>query len=198
MLDMMRRLGLEQSTTLTEGWDTPSAILPNEQDLSADAALANLSFGQGDLMLTPLQAALLAGVAASGGNLLSPEVVLGYVDVNKTFVEKERRGGETVISSRTVNLLRDMMKRVVTDGTGIRAQGNVVNAAGKTGTAETGQRNSAGYPVVQSWFTGYFPADNPRYVITVFAEDAQNTDADTAKAVCEISNNLYKLKGNGD
>lgn len=197
ILRMMDRLGLNEGVVLTDGWETPAAVIPSEEDLSADAALANLSFGQGHLMLTPLQTALLAGVIASGGNLLAPEVVSGLVDSNKVVHEKEKRGGETVVSSRTVRLMRGMMRRVVTDGTGSRAQGNAVNIAGKTGTAETGQRNSMGYPVVQSWFVGYFPAEHPRYVVTILAEDAQNTEADTALAACEISNKVAELKRNG-
>jgi len=91
-----------------------------------------------------------------------------------------------------------MMRRVVTDGTGVRAQGENVSIAGKTGTAETGQVNSAGYPVVQSWFTGYFPAEQPKYIITVLAEDAQNTGADTLLLACEISNKVYENNRNGD
>ena len=90
-----------------------------------------------------------------------------------------------------------MMEKVVTEGTGIRGKSDFVTSAGKTGTAETGQRNSDDLPIVQSWFVGYFPTNYPRYVVTVFAEDAQNSGADTAKAFCEISNKLMLKQGNG-
>ena len=123
--------------------------------------------------MTPLQTTLLSGVIASGGNLLSPEVVLGLVDTNKSLQKTESRGGKTIVSARTVRIMKEMMRSVVTMGTGIRAQGDCIEIAGKTGTAETGQFNSSGRPVVQSWFTGYLPADHPKYVVTFLAEDAQ-------------------------
>ena len=198
MQEMMQKLGLYETTLLTNGWETPAAVIPKNEDLSADAALANLSFGQGELLLTPLQTTLLAGVVASGGNLLSPEVVLGIVDTNKSLLQTDSRGGKTIVSARTVRILREMMRSVVAEGTGMRAQGDYVTVAGKTGTAETGQYNASGQPVVQSWFTGYFPAENPKYVITFLAEDAQNSGTDASLAVCEFSNKLYKLKGNGN
>lgn len=197
MQDMMQKLGLYETTTLTNGWETSAAVIPKNEDLTADAALANLSFGQGELLLTPLQTTLLSGVIASGGNLLSPEVVLGLVDANKSLQKAESRGGKTIISARTVRIMREMMRCVVTVGTGIRAQGDCIEIAGKTGTAETGQFNSSGRPVVQSWFTGFLPADHPKYVVTFLAEDAQNLGTDASLAVCEFSNKLYKLKGNG-
>ena len=198
MLKMMQTLKLDESILLAREWETSAALLPNADDLSAEAALANVSFGQGDLMLTPLHATLLAGVIASGGNILSPSVVAGIIDGQGTIIEEAKREGKTVISAGTVRILRSMMRRVVTDGTGVRAQGENVSIAGKTGTAETGQVNSAGYPVVQSWFTGYFPAEQPKYIITVLAEDAQNTGADTLLLACEISNKVYENNRNGD
>jgi len=77
----------------------------------------------------------------------------------------------------------------VSDGTGSLAQPDVGNAAGKTGTAETGQRNN-GDAVVHSWFTGYYPAEDPQYVITVLVEDVPSDGASAAQIFCEISNNL--------
>lgn len=96
-----------------------------------------------------------------------------------------------MISEMTAKRLRKMMEQVVSVGTGKKAALQGVSSAGKTGTAETGQKNGD-TPVVQSWFTGYFPADNPQYVITVLAEDCENTGANASEVFCEISNNLIE------
>ena len=197
MLNMIHRIGLDSALSITDGWDAAAAVLPSRIDLSADAALANLSFGQGDLMLSPLHTTVLAGIVASGGNRLPPHVVSDVVDYNLNRQPIGYRGGETIVSAQTVRSLRSMMEKVVSDGTGIRGKSDFVTSAGKTGTAETGQRNADDLPIVQSWFVGYFPTNYPRYVVTVFAEDAQNSGADTAKAFCEISNKLTLKQGNG-
>lgn len=190
LLDMVERLGFRDEIRLADGITAPPAVLPHENDLTAAAALANLSFGQGKLLISPLHAARMTALMTANGTLLEIGAVLGLVKNNGDLEQFDERGGETVISSATVGHMRRMMEAVVTDGTGISAQPAYSTAAGKTGTAETGQVNESGIPVVQSWFTGYFPAEQPRYVVTVLAEDAQNTGNRATKVFCEISNKL--------
>lgn len=60
-----------------------------------------------------------------------------------------------------------MMKEVCLTGTGSGNQAHV-SIAGKTGSAE------AGGDVVHGWFTGFFPAEHPRFTVTVFAEDGKD------------------------
>ncbi len=189
LLDMAERLGLAESIDLADGMSAPSAVLPNEEDLTADAAVANLSFGQGKLLITPLHVAQFTASVASGGWLNTPYLVEGYVDKGGGTTPLDRRGGEMVLSSYAVTNLQEMMRLVVEQGTGKRAKPERSDAAGKTGTAQTGQRNN-GQPVIQNWFTGYFPTENPAYVITIVAEDAQNSGGDAVGLFCEISNNL--------
>ena len=114
---------------------------------------------------------------------------MGTVDEagNKELLQKGR--GEQVISPTTALAIRWMMEQVVLSGTGTSAQPDTQPAAGKTGTAETGQYNDAS-PVIQSWFTGYYPADNPQYVITILAEDAEHYGSDTQGLFREICNLL--------
>ena len=115
--------------------------------------------------------------------------VLGIVDEEGNLLNQNAEVGETVISARSILQLRRMMEKVVSEGTGVRAQPNQVSAAGKTGTAETGQLNNLS-AVTHSWFTGYYPADSPQYVITVLVEDWQTTEKSAAELFCEIINNL--------
>ena len=163
-------------------------MLPTINKLAAPAALANFSFGQGELLASPLQVTRMTAAIANGGVLPYARVIKGYADEKGEILPIEGREGERVLSSETALTIQKMMKKVVTDGTGKQAAA-LCTAAGKTGTAETGQTNN-GSPVVQSWFTGYFPAENPRYVMTVLAEDAQNTNGKAAPLFCEISNKL--------
>lgn len=189
ILDTAKALGLCDAIDLAEGLQAPAALLPELEELYP-ATLANLSFGQGELLLSPLHVARLTATVANGGTLVTPTVVRGTVDAQGNLTPAEKGRGEPVLSNTTAAQLRWMMEQVVSDGTGTGAQPDAANAAGKTGTAETGQLNDDA-PVVQSWFTGYFPTENPQYVITILAEDAENNGSNTQALFRELCNELY-------
>lgn len=189
LLNMAVQLGLTEDIVLADGLNAPAAVLPSKADLSAAAALANFSFGQGRLMVSPLHVARMTAAITANGNLPFITAVLGTVNEQMQWISSAERGGETVLSAAAVTALQSMMELVVQSGTGSKAQPREGTAAGKTGTAETGQI-SDGNPVVHSWFTGYYPTDNLRYVITVLVENATDESPSAAEVFCEISNNL--------
>lgn len=189
ILDTAKALGLYDAINLAEGLSAPATVLPDLSELFP-AALGNLSFGQGELLITPLHVAQLTATVANGGIKNTPTAVLGTVDEHGKQTPKEKGRGEQVLSKTTAAQLRWMMEQVVSYGTGIRAQPSKATAAGKTGTAQTGQYHE-NEPVIQSWFTGYYPAEQPRYVITILAEDAENNGGDTQSLFREICNELY-------
>ena len=76
----------------------------------------------------------------------------------------------------------------MTVGTGIKGLSVAVSSAGKTATAQTGMVDEKGNPVTQAWFTGYFPAEDPDYAVTVLVEGGISGGSDAApifKALCE-------------
>jgi peptidoglycan glycosyltransferase len=93
----------------------------------------------------------------------------------------------------------DMMKAVVTSGTGSAANISGVSVAGKTGTAELGTVD--GQPIgtadtgadqdVDAWFTAFAPADNPKYAVAValfqVKEDGGTVAAPIARAILEAA-----------
>ena len=83
----------------------------------------------------------------------------------------------------------------VKEGTGASAQPTVSAGAagGKTGTAETGWK-SENKAVVQSWFGGFYPAENPKYVIAVIAEDSDNTKGKSSPVFKKICEDIYMLE----
>lgn len=191
MYTMANNFGFDQAITLVGSLGAAKAIMPDLATLKGSpAAVANLSFGQGYLMASPLHVARMVATVVNDGVMPPVHLIAGYADENGEFTEAQQGRGQRILSVSTAATLRSMMRAVVQDGTGKAAAPELCTAAGKTGTAETGQTGSE-KPVVQSWFAGYFPAENPRYVITVLAEDAQNTGGQSAKCFCEISNKLY-------
>ncbi len=124
------------------------------------------SIGQGDVLVTPLQVAAATAVFANYGTLFAPRIVAKIQDE----VVKPQVLRTNFISRKNIQVVREGMRRAVTDGSS-RALFDVPYAvAGKTGTAEVSQsRNHA-------WFTGFAPYENPEIVITVLLEKGEKSD----------------------
>ncbi len=189
--ELAERAGLSGALTLTAGLQTSGAVLPSRRDLSADAALANFAIGQGDLMATPYHIAALYGAVASNGVMTAPSLFYGTVN-ERGVLTKDPTAPETVrlFSAQTASALRGMLEAVVTSGTGTAAAPDERTAAGKTGTAQTGWELD-GEEVVQSWFAGYYPADDPQYVITVLSENGGENGRPAAPLFAAIAGELF-------
>ncbi|MDD5167161.1 MAG: penicillin-binding transpeptidase domain-containing protein, partial [Candidatus Omnitrophica bacterium] len=129
-----------------------------------DGDTANLSIGQGDVSVTPLQMARVMAVFANGGYLVTPYIVKA-ID-GQDVSSYHRRVARCPVKASTINYIREGMRGVVSDpkGTGNVLSSLTVSVAGKTGTAQAppGQAHA--------WFTGFFPYKNPKFVICVFLE----------------------------
>lgn len=189
-------LGFARGVTVADEMAAGSAVLPaQEQLLSSPAALANLSFGQGYLLASPLHIAQLVSAVAADGVMPPTHLIEGSVDEQGTVTAQPTGLGQTVMTKSTAAALRTMLRGVLENGTGRAAASKLFTAAGKTGTAETGQKSTVGTKsVVQSWFAGYYPADTPRYVICVLAEDANNTNVTAAAVFRAVSEALFALQ----
>ena len=160
--------GLEKEVLCINGIVEAEGIVP--KNIGNKAAMANISIGQGDVMVTPLQIADVLCTICNGGIRNQLALISGMV--NDEGVCNRMAGTELgrVVSETTARRLMNMMNLAVSDGTGAGAQLDLCNAGGKTGSAETGWLKD-GKTMQQGWFAGYFPAENPRFVCVVMAED---------------------------
>jgi peptidoglycan glycosyltransferase len=128
-------------------------------------SFANAAIGQGDIAVTPLQMATVAGAIANGGVLMAPHVVREIRDADGRVI---RRIGpdewKRAVSPTTAAAVTQMMIDVVKRGTGTAAAVPGFSVAGKTGTAEA----PPGPP--HAWFIGFAPAEAPRFAIAVIVE----------------------------
>jgi penicillin-binding protein 2 len=113
--------------------------------------------GQYGFQTSPLQIAHAIGAIATNGALVTPHVV-----ANSTIQKKEISG----IPQSHFEVIHDGMRRSVLYGTAAALNVNSVNISGKTGTAELGVNKD----MVNSWITGFFPSENPRYSFAVVME----------------------------
>ena len=142
-----------------------SAIPPADSFDNSIAALAQTSLGERDVQASAFQMALVASAIANDGLLMEPHLVARLFDADSTLQsEVEPTLFAQPLGAGTAAVLQQMMERVVTQGTGTRAQIPGVRVAGKTGTSETPD----GSPHV--WFIGFAPVDNPSIAIAVVVE----------------------------
>jgi peptidoglycan glycosyltransferase len=148
--------------------DAPPFALPvAESRLSTDEALplpelASAAFGQGELLVTPLEMALVAAAMARDGSLPVPYLLEDVPSVRWSRLRDERGTWRRAVSAGTARTMREIMTTSVRDGWARTAAQRVgVSVAGKTGTAQVGN----GAP--HSWFIGFAPADQPRYAVAV-------------------------------
>ncbi|MBV9233041.1 MAG: penicillin-binding protein 2 [Candidatus Eremiobacteraeota bacterium] len=127
--------------------------------------LAQMGFGQGALLVTPLQMALLTATIANAGIEPRPYVVRQVVRNGVTITAASAATLANPVSAETAAKVTAMMVAVVQRGTGTPAQLPHVTVAGKTGTA-TNPRGSS-----HSWFVCFAPAQSPRVAVAVVVEN---------------------------
>jgi len=149
-------------------FEIPTATEPSVYPRGLDEPQTALSaFGQYTVRATPLQMAVVSATIANGGIVMNPNLVDQITAPDFTPLQ-EFEGSEfgRAISEDTAKTMTEMMTNGVESGAASNARIDGVSVAGKTGTAENGEDDP--YTL---WFTGFAPADNPQYAITVLVED---------------------------
>ncbi len=195
LYEMAVRMGFGRADELGQGIKTASGTLPTMESLQNLAVLANFSFGQGELTATPIQIAKLIAVFANGGRMVYPSIVEGVTDANGTQVETpyERPEAYQVVPQGIAETVREMMVNVVDKGSGTNAQPIKNGAGGKTGSAQTGVYEGD-KEIVHAWFSGFFPAENPKYVIVVLNEGMDSGGDYSAPVFKEIADRVQNLE----
>ena len=127
----------------------------------------NVSIGQGDIKVTPLQLAAAMAAVANGGTFYEPTVAFEVVTAeggHRRFDPVVRRSD--IVDGLVLRVVRDGLRQAVTSGSARGLSGLPLAVAGKTGTAETG-----GSHPPHAWFTGFAPFDSPQLVVTVLVEE---------------------------
>src|SRR5690606_16226040 len=134
-----------------------------------DGDSANISIGQGDLLVTPLQMAQAMCGVANGDVLYQARMVLQVQTIDDKVEIPYRARARTALgmSSETKDIVHRAMLKVTEGGTGRRGQVKGFEVAGKTGTAQWGPED---LKQRIAWFTGFAPMDNPQYAFCAMYE----------------------------
>ena len=158
--------------------------------------VAQTSIGQRDVKVTPMAIANMMATIARGGKAKQVKVVkeLDYKNGTMLYSFPNQDLAVDSVSKYTVMKLQHMLREVVQHeaGTGRRFQTLPYGVAGKSGTAQTGLKNSAGQDLVHRWFAGYFPFENPKYSLVVVELDVVNEQSSVTTMYYDMVNKLYQ------
>ena len=132
----------------------------------------NMSIGQGQLLVTPLQVARMMAAVANGGILWKPRLVqrVERADGSLAYSSSSKMTERAELSPVVWAFLRNALTAVVKEGTGAAARIPGLEVAGKTGTAQTIAKSDSAKGQDHAWFASFAPADDPQMVVVVFVE----------------------------
>ncbi len=155
-----------------------------------DGDTYNLSIGQGDILVTPLQVTTAFVAIANKGTLYKPKIAKQIVDEEKKLIEeiKPEVLRKNFIDPENLEIVREGMRRAVTGkespyATAILLNSLPVKAAAKTGSAQTSRPN-----YYHNWITVFAPYENPQIVLTIIIESVENIQGAVLPVAKEVLN----------
>ncbi|MBJ7257984.1 MAG: penicillin-binding protein 2 [Chthoniobacterales bacterium] len=198
-------LGLGQKSGLPLSGES-AGILPGPEWLQAKyprerwsrGQTANVSIGQGFVLATPLQMAMIAATVANWGTSYYPRIVDKVVAQDGTVVRQEPvrvRANllENGLTTEKINHVRRGMWDVVNRGGGTASAARIKNyeVAGKTGTAQFWR---GGIKDNHTWFIAFAPFDKPRYAVAVLVQGAQSGGGVAAPVAAKILSDVFEME----
>ena len=166
-------------------------------DFTYKSELATASFGQG-ITVTPVQMLQALSSVTNDGTTLKPYIVNKIVDRNGKIVYKGKKTEEEkVYSKETTDYIKKLMYNVVYDGLSDYWRPTKTVMAGKTGTAQIA--GAGGYlegdrEYIRS-FAGFFPYEDPQYIVYVAAKRSTGGSTAIAKEVAKAVDAMVSYLG---
>jgi len=173
-----------KKTTLGESWYAGETLISG--------------IGQGFLLTSPFQLAVMTSIIASNGKIVEP-----------TIVKKKSANFKTHAKySKEIKIIKKAMFKVVNEnkGTAFKSRLEDIKFAGKTGTSQVrrislAERESDEFrKKEQEWknrdhalFVGYIPYDDPQYAISVIIEHGGSGASTAAPIANQVFNYIHKL-----
>jgi len=154
----------------------------------------NLAIGQGNLLATPMQAAVAYAAIANGGYLVTPHLGATVVNAQGRLVRRlpYRRPRRLGISQQTLSVVQNALHEAATTPNGtsyVTFGGYTIPVAGKTGTAQVLHQDD------YAWYCSYAPANDPKYVVVVMIQQGGHGGISAAPAARMIYDALFNVSG---
>ncbi|MFZ9101069.1 MAG: penicillin-binding transpeptidase domain-containing protein, partial [Candidatus Planktophila sp.] len=161
--------------------------------------MVNFSIGQGDVLMTPIQMAVMYGAIANGGKLFQPSVARAIVSpTNKVLEEFQPKvNSKLPIKKATLKFIQNSLRAVVTNGTATGAfSGLRTEVSGKTGTGQVFGLNVDGSAKDDtSWFASYAPAKKPQFVVVMMVSQGGFGASTSGLGVRRIYEDIFGENG---
>ncbi|MEA2088280.1 MAG: penicillin-binding protein 2 [Patescibacteria group bacterium] len=151
----------------------------------------HLAIGQGDLLITPIQASVFTSIVANRGTFYKPRLVKEILDEEKKVIRKIEPEivRDNFVSSKNIKIVAQGMRDCVTSGS-CRILNNLpIKSAGKTGTAQHIKDKDP-----HAWFICFAPFDNPEIALTVLIEEGGGGASVSAPIAKEILQWYFEQK----
>ncbi len=155
----------------------------------------NFSIGQGDLLATPLQIAMMYNAIANGGTLYRPQIARAIINPDGKVIKefKPEAIGKLPVNKKTLRVIKNGLRQVVTGGTATGAfAGLKVEVSGKTGTGQVFGRNLDGSAKDDtSWFASYAPTKDPVYTVVMMVSQGGFGSSTSGIGVRKIYEHIF-------
>lgn len=174
--DYVKRFGFGEPTGASVFGEAKGNI-SNLENFRSNIQFFTAAFGQG-IVVTPIQMISAYNAIANGGVLLKPQIIDKIVHSDGSSEEIQPEEVRRVITGRAAQLTTEMLRSVVTDGHGKRADVPGYLVGGKTGTAQVAKSGSKGYEEGKNIgsFIGFAPTDNPKYTILIRIDNPKDVE----------------------
>ncbi len=166
------------------------------EDRWYDGDTVNMSIGQGFLLVTPLQMAVVTAAVANGGTVVQPRLARKFL--SRTGSVRKPEAGKTrpvPVKPEFLAAVRRGMRGAVTHGTGVAADSPYVHVAGKTGTVENSPSVHNRHGRNHVWFVSFAPYENPEVACVVFLEKSHGYGGGLAAPIArKVYDYLYAPK----
>ena len=168
------------------GLTIPSSKFPTLEDYEA-GNIAQSGIGQGSVVSTPIQMAIVAAAVANDGVLMEPKLVNKIVDKDGNTIKEisNKVLKDNVISKDIANTVKEYMGYLVSNNLYRWPAFEGTNAGGKTGTADYMlEDGSEGVP--HGWFISLAPIDDPQIAVAVIVEEGENGAGSAAQIASKV------------
>lgn len=203
-IDRLRKFCAAFSLGEPTGIDLPAetgGLLPSPQwkqreweDRWYDGDTVNMSIGQGFLLVSPLQMAVVTAAVANGGTVVKPQLARKFVARNGLVTKPPaaKAGRKVPVKPEFLAAVRRGMRGAVMHGTGVAANSELVQVAGKTGTVENSPSIHNRHGRNHVWFVSFAPYDKPELVCVVFLEKSHGYGGGLAAPIArKVYDHLY-------
>ena len=191
IVSMAKNLSYGLQSQLADGMISSAGNLPALADLKNPADVANLSFGQGTLLATPIQLCAMIASIANKGKTPIAQLVEGTTKDGKTLDTSVQTSAPIyAMSEQTASIIGGFLEAAVEQKADMKAKPDYVTAAGKTATAQTGSFDSNGVELLNTWFAGYFPAEQPKYAVSVLVQNGKTGNLSAGPVFAKIADQV--------